>query len=169
MKIGLLSDTHGFLLPPLLDFLSGCDEIWHAGDIGSLEVLERLRSIRPLRAVYGNADGQDIRRECAEDAVFTVDGLQVCMTHIGGYPGRYSPHGKALVAAHRPGLFVSGHSHILKAMPDRENNLLHLNPGAAGYHGWQQFATAMRFSIRNGTPDALEVYRIERNAAAAFR
>ena len=169
MKIGLLSDTHGFLLPPLMDFLSGCDELWHAGDIGDLETLQKLQDFKPLRAVHGNIDGQEVRRECPEELVFTVEGLKVCMTHIGGYPDHYSPRGKALITAHRPGLFVSGHSHILKAMPDRKNSLLHLNPGAAGYHGWQQFTTAMRFSIRNGIPEELEIYQIGRNEAARFR
>ena len=169
MRIGLLSDTHGFLLPPLLDFFSGCDELWHAGDIGNLETLQKLRAFKPLRAVCGNIDGREIRMECPEELFFTVEGLKVCMIHIGGYPGHYSPRGKTLIATHRPGLFVSGHSHILKAMPDRRNNLLHLNPGAAGYHGWQQFTTAMRFSIRNGTPEDLEIYQIGRNEAAAYR
>ncbi len=169
MRIGLLSDTHGFLLPPLLEFFADCDELWHAGDIGNVETLHALQAFKPLRAVYGNIDGQEIRRECAEDAVFTVAGLRVCMTHIGGYPGHYSPHGRQLLSTHHPQVFVSGHSHILKAMPDREHGLLHLNPGAAGYHGWQEFTTAMRFDIRDGKPDALEVYRIGRNQAAAWR
>ena len=112
MRIGLLSDTHGFLLPPLLDFFSGCDELWHAGDIGNLETLQTLRSFKPLRAVCGNIDGRDIRLECPEELVFTVEGLKVCMIHIGGYPGHYSLRGKALIAMHRPGLFEIGRAHV---------------------------------------------------------
>ena len=169
MRIGLLSDTHGFLLPPLLDFLSGCDELWHAGDIGNWETLQKLQAFKPLRAVYGNIDGQEVRRECPEELVFTVEGLKVCMTHIGGYPDRYSPRGRQLIQTHRPGLFVSGHSHILKAMPDRKYNLLHLNPGAAGFYGWHRFTTAMRFSISNGVPSDLEIYQVGRDEAARFR
>lgn len=169
MKIGILSDTHGFLLPPLFDFFADCDELWHAGDIGTVEVLQRLQDFKPLRAVYGNIDGQDIRCQCSEDAVFTAGGLRVCMTHIGGYPGHYTAHGLQLLREHRPQLFVSGHSHILKVMPDPRHGLMHFNPGAAGFHGWHSFTTALRFDICNGKPDHLEVYRIGRNEAATFR
>ena len=169
MRIGVLSDTHGFLLPPLLDFFKPCDELWHAGDIGNLETLQKLQAFKPLRAVYGNIDGQDIRRECPETAVFSVERLKVCMTHIGGYPGHDTPLGQQLIRTQRPGLFVSGHSHILKVMPDAQFQLLHLNPGAAGYHGWQQFSTALRFEINGGKPENLEVYRIRRDEAARFR
>ena len=125
-------------------------------------------TFKPLRTVHGNIDGREIRLECPEEQIFTVEGLRVCMLHIGGYPDHYSPRGKALIQSYQPGLFVSGHSHILKAMPDQKNNLLHLNPGAAGYHGWQQFTTAMRFQINNGIPENLEVYQIERNETAKY-
>lgn len=169
MKIGILSDTHGFLLPPLLDFFANCDELWHAGDIGSEELLLRLQNFKPLRAVYGNIDGQNIRCQCPEYAVFNVEGLCVCMTHISGYPGHYSALGLQLIHNYHPQLFISGHSHILKVMPDPQHQLMHFNPGAAGFHGWQSYTTALRFDIHNGKPDNLEVYQIGRNEAAAFR
>ncbi len=166
MKIGLLSDTHGFILPALFDFFAGCDELWHAGDIGNAETLHRLQSFKPVRAVYGNIDGQDVRTECPEYAVFNVEGISVCMIHVGGYPGHYSPQGKQLIQQYHPRLFISGHSHILKVMRDEQFGLLHLNPGAAGYHGWQKFTTALRFDIKRGVPANLEVYQIDRNQIA---
>ena len=162
MKIGILSDTHGFLLPPLFDFFADCDELWHAGDIGTVEVLQRLQDFKPLRAVYGNIAGQDIRCRCAEDAVFTAGGLRVCMTHIGGYPGHYTAHGMQLIREHRPQLFVSGHSHILKVIYDKKLNLLHVNPGAAGNSGFHKKITFIRMAIDGKTFKDMEIFELDR-------
>ena len=162
IKIGLLSDTHGFLHPRIPEFFSGCDEIWHAGDIGSAEVIEQLEKLAVVRAVYGNIDGQALRKDFPETALFTVEGLKVLMLHIGGYPGRYTPKARRLIEKHRPGLFVSGHSHILKVMPDNQYHLLHINPGAAGNSGFHKSITAVRFVIDNDRPADLEVLDIDR-------
>ena len=158
MRIGVLSDTHGFLLPPLLDFFKPCDELWHAGDIGNLETLQKLQAFKPLRAVYGNIDGQAIRRECPETAVFSVEGLKVCMTHIGGYPGHYTPLGQQLIRTQRPGLFVSGHSHILKVFNDQRHNLLFINPGSASRFGHHVRLTFLRLEINGTQLSNLEIY-----------
>ncbi len=160
--IGLLSDTHGFVHPRILDFFSGCDEIWHAGDVGNLQVLRQLEKLAPVRGVYGNIDGQEIRKYLPEIAQFSVEGLQVVMIHIGGYPGRYVPKARKQIETYRPGLFISGHSHILKVMPDRRYGLLHMNPGAAGQSGFHKSITAIRFQIEAGRPKALEVLDIDR-------
>ncbi len=160
--IGLLSDTHGYFHPRIPEFFSGCDEIWHAGDIGSVEVIERLESIATVRAVYGNIDGGILRKDFPEAAFFTVEGLKVLMMHIGGYPGRYTSQARQLIMKYRPGLFISGHSHILKVMPDNKFGLLHINPGAAGNSGFHKSITAVRFIIENGRPADLEVLDIDR-------
>jgi len=160
--IGLLSDTHGFVPPRVIAFFAGCDEIWHAGDVGSLAVVRQLESVAPVRGVYGNIDGQEIRKQFPETAQFTIEGLNVLMIHIGGYPGRYAPKARKLIETYRPGLFVSGHSHILKVMPDRRYGLLHINPGAAGQSGFHKSITAVRFQIEAGRPKALEVLDIDR-------
>jgi putative phosphoesterase len=161
-KIGLLSDTHGYFHPRIAEFFSGCDEIWHAGDIGAPEVIDRLESLATVRAVYGNIDGSVLRKDFPEVALFTVEGLRVLMMHIGGYPGRYTPKARKLIEKYRPGLFVSGHSHILKVMPDNKYHLLHINPGAAGISGFHKGITAVRFSIADGRPADLEVLDIDR-------
>ena len=134
-RIGLLSDTHGYWDERYLKYFDSCNEIWHAGDIGSLEIAERLAAFRPLRAVYGNIDGQDIRVRYPETAQFTVDGASVLMKHIGGYPGKYDPSIRKQIFANPPKLFISGHSHILKVKFDKTLGLLHINPGAAGIYG----------------------------------
>ena len=158
MKIGLLSDTHGFIHPRVLNFLRACDEIWHAGDIGSLEVLDELSKLSKIRAVYGNIDNDKIRIDCPENAIFEVEGLKIFMTHIGGYPGRYYPKARKIIDKEKPDIFISGHSHILKVMPDPKRNLLHINPGAAGKNGYHKTITAIRFVIENGKIDDLEVF-----------
>ncbi len=162
-KIGLLSDTHGKIHPRATEFFSGCDEIWHAGDIGTMEVVEKLENIKPLRAVYGNIDGTEIRKDFPEYAVFQIEKLRVVMIHIGGYPGRYNQKAKALIEKFRPGLFISGHSHILKVMHDKKYNLLHINPGAAGFSGFHKNITMIRFDISNDKISNLEVLDIDRN------
>ena len=132
MRIGLLSDTHGWLDPKLLEFFEGCDEVWHCGDIGTMEVAEELERHFIVRAVYGNIDGGMMRRVYPETDVFTCEGVKVLMTHIGGYPGHYDMRIKSRLLQERPKLFVCGHSHIAKVMYDRKLACLHINPGAAG-------------------------------------
>jgi putative phosphoesterase len=161
-RIGILSDTHGFVHPRVLEFFSGCDEIWHAGDIGTPEVINKLETIAVVRAVYGNIDGGSLRKDFPETALFTTEGLKVLMMHIGGYPGRYTPQARRLIEKYRPGLFVSGHSHILKVMPDHRYHLLHINPGAAGNSGFHKSITAIRLSISESRPANLEVLDIDR-------
>ena len=150
-RIGLLSDTHGYFDERIAHYLRDCDEIWHAGDFGDATVVDELRAIAPgFRGVYGNIDGTDVRRTEPLVQDFTVEGLRIVMTHIGGYPGHYAPAARPLLATTRPGLFVTGHSHILRVMPDPQRGLLHLNPGAAGRYGFHQVRTLLRFSIEAG-------------------
>lgn len=154
MTVGLLSDTHGFLDEALLEHFKNCDELWHAGDLGRGEsspcgLLNRLRSFKPLRAVYGNVDGAEIRAVLPADLSWECDGIRVYMTHIGGYPGNYDRRSKPELVLRRPDLFICGHSHILRVMRDSDLNLLHLNPGASGHNGWHKVRTALRFSIHN--------------------
>lgn len=165
MKIGLLSDTHDYVDDQILRHLAGRDEIWHAGDFGTAKVAERLSEVAPLRGVYGNIDGQDIRVLYPKVLRFEANGLDVLMTHIGGYPGKYHPDIRHEIKTNPPGLFITGHSHILKVMPDKSlNNLLHLNPGAAGRHGFHQIRTMMRFSIEDGQVRDLQVIELGKRA-----
>lgn len=151
IRIGLLSDTHGHFPTSVFKYFEECDEIWHAGDIGSLNVLHSLQKFRPTRAVFGNIDGNAIRQETAENLIFTLEGIKVLITHIGGYPGRYAPEARKIIDHEKPGLFICGHSHILKVMPDPlRPGLLHMNPGAAGIHGFHKTLTILRFSIDSG-------------------
>jgi len=158
VKIGLLSDTHGSLPEKWMDFFSDCDEIWHAGDIGNMIIADTLRNFKKLRAVFGNIDGVDIRREYPELHVFEIEKLKVVMIHIGGYPGKYQATARALIKKEKPGLFISGHSHILKVIYDRQNNLLHINPGAAGKYGMHHKITMVRFRIEDGKINNLEIF-----------
>ena len=162
MRIGLLSDTHSFLDERIFEHFAECDEVWHAGDFGSLELLERLRAFKPLRGVYGNIDGADIRLEVPLDVRFECAGLSVLMTHIGGYPGRYEPRVRQLLQDDPPvgGLFISGHSHILKVMPDRKLDFLHINPGACGNYGWHKVKTLVRFTVEAGRISELQVIEL---------
>lgn len=159
-RIGLLSDTHGYWDERYLKYFKDCDEIWHAGDIGSLELAERLAAFRPLRAVYGNIDGQDIRIRYPETNRFTTDGADVLMKHIGGYPGKYDPSIRGQIFVHPPKLFISGHSHILKVKYDKTLGLLHINPGAAGKYGFHKVRTLVRFTIDCGNFSDLEVIEL---------
>lgn len=161
-KIGLLSDTHGQLHHRVKNFLKNCDEIWHAGDIGKLSVIKGLEEVAPVRAVYGNIDGQEARSLFNEDEIFISEGLKVYMTHIGGYPGRYNPRARKLIDIHLPNIFISGHSHILKVMPDKKRKLLHINPGAAGNSGFHRSITCIRFVLDDGKIDDLEVFDLDR-------
>ncbi|MHA6248033.1 metallophosphoesterase family protein [Pontibacter sp. CAU 1760] len=164
-KIGLLSDTHSYLDDQILRLLSDRDEIWHAGDFGTAEVSERLSAIAPLRGVYGNIDGADVRQLYPKVERFAVEGLDVLMTHIGGYPGKYHPDVRELIKANPPQLYITGHSHILKVMPDKKlGNLLHINPGAAGKHGFHKVRTMVRFAIENGKIQDLQVIELGKRA-----
>jgi uncharacterized protein len=146
-RIGLLSDTHHFLDEKLFMHFSGCDEIWHGGDFGTTAVSDKLKEFKPLRGVYGNIDGRDIRSEFPEKLFFQCEDVRVYMTHIGGYPGRYSTGIMKDIKENKSGLFISGHSHILKIIYDQKVQCLHMNPGAAGNQGWHKIRTAIRFTI----------------------
>ncbi|MGJ1365253.1 metallophosphoesterase family protein [Sphingobacterium spiritivorum] len=159
-KIGLISDTHSYLDEAVFTYFENCDEIWHAGDFGSLQVADALAAFKPFRAVYGNIDGKEIRVQYPENLRFMCEGVDVWMTHIGGYPGRYSSAVKAEITANPPQLFICGHSHILKVQFDQKLKCLHLNPGAAGKHGWQKVRTLMRFDINGDKIENLEVIEL---------
>lgn len=150
-RIGLLSDTHGFLDENIFHHFQQCDEIWHAGDFGNIELVSRLLAGPPerslIRGVYGNIDGADIRQSFPEQLVFMCEGVKVMIRHIGGSPPRYNPETKKELLIHQPQLFISGHSHILKVMFDDKINCLHMNPGAAGVQGWHKVRTIIRFVI----------------------
>lgn len=158
--IGILSDTHATWDERFAEHFAGCDEIWHAGDIGSEEVINRLEKLAPVHAVAGNIDGMVLRRRFGLEQEWVTDGVKVCMTHIGGYPGKYAPGVKFKLETRRPKIFVCGHSHILKVMYDRELNLLHINPGAAGVYGWQAVRTLIRLKIDAGDIKDLEVIEL---------
>ena len=165
MRIGLLSDTHSYLDEQIIRLLTGCDEIWHAGDFGTIEVSDRLKEVAPLRGVYGNIDDATIRQVHPKVSRFVVEGLDVMMTHIGGYPGKYHPDVRNEIQANPPQLYITGHSHILKVMPDKSlKNLLHLNPGAAGKHGFHTMRTMMRFDVTNGKVENLQVIELGKRA-----
>ncbi len=161
-RIGLLSDTHGFLPERLFSFFENVDEIWHAGDLGTIELADRLAGFKPFRAVYGNIDGQDIRTVYPLHQRFMCEEVDVWMTHIGGYPGRYERYVKPEIYRNPPGLFISGHSHILKVIYDKKLNFLHINPGAAGYKGFHKKCTAVRFVIDSEMIKDLEVWEMDR-------
>lgn len=159
-KIGLLSDTHSHWDDKYEKYFSGCDEIWHVGDIGTLEIAHRLNDIAPLRAVYGNIDGTDIRLEYPEVLRFRCEEVEVLMKHIGGYPGKYDRSIRQELLMHTPTLFISGHSHILKVTMDRQLHCLHINPGAAGTYGQQAVRTLVRFVIDGAEIKDLEVIEL---------
>jgi uncharacterized protein len=158
MKIGCISDTHGVLPAEVFDHFKGVDEIWHAGDFGTMDIADQLQLIAPLVGVYGNVDGHDIRLEYPEHNRFTREGIDVWMTHIGGVPGRYSLPVKEEINANPPDIFVCGHSHILKVARDPKlNNMIYINPGAAGIQGFHQKRTLMRFELSDGIVSDMEV------------
>lgn len=158
VKIGLLSDTHGHVDAKMLKFFDSVDEIWHVGDIGNFEVIEKLQIVKPLKAVYGNIDDQKMRREYPLNLHFLVEQVKVSMTHIGGYPGNYAPGIIAQLIQEKPNLFIAGHSHILKVMFDKKYNCLYMNPGAAGISGFHQVRTMLRFTIDGSSISDLEVW-----------
>ena len=146
-KIGLISDTHHYLDPVVFEHFKDCDEIWHAGDFGTIAIAAELAAFKPLRGVYGNIDGYDVRSQYPEQINFKCEDVAVMMRHIGGYPPRYNPETKKQILLHRPQLFIAGHSHILKVMYDPAMQCLHMNPGAAGKQGWHKVRTLIRFEI----------------------
>ena len=161
-RIGIISDTHAFWDEKYVKYFSTCDEIWHAGDIGSTEVAERLNEICPLRAVHGNIDGGDVRLMYPEILRWKCEDVDVLMKHIGGYPGRYDASISHKIYNNPPQLFISGHSHILKVKYDEQLHLLHINPGAAGLSGWQQQRTLVRLTIDGNAFKDLEVVELNR-------
>lgn len=166
MKIGLLSDTHSFLDPKVFEHFEDVDEIWHAGDIGDPDVLKKLQDFKTVRAVYGNIDDAEISNSYPEDLHFTCDGLQVWMTHIGGSPPRYNSRVKKLLSASHPDIFVCGHSHILKIQSDPQfENMLYINPGATGNHGFHHMKTIVRFAINNAKVEHVQVIELGKRGA----
>ncbi len=161
-RILLLSDTHGYLDDRIIAHAKDADQVWHAGDIGNLKVTDTLLEIKPLKAVYGNIDGATARSQFLENERFMCEEVDVWITHIGGYPGRYDLRIRDEIRANPPKLFISGHSHILKVMPDKKLNLLHMNPGAIGTHGFHKVRTMLRFKIDGERIFDLEVIEIPR-------
>lgn len=156
-KILLLSDTHSYIDDRILEYAQQADEIWHAGDIGDISVTDKLATIKPLRAVYGNIDDHKVRGEFPLNNRFILEGVDVWITHIGGYPGKYNPAIRNEIYTNPPKLFICGHSHILKVMPDKKVGLIHMNPGAVGKHGFQKVRTMLRFELNAGKIENLEV------------
>lgn len=162
-QILLLSDTHSFLHPRIEEYAQHCDEIWHAGDIGHISLLHALQAFnKPIRAVFGNIDGPEIRHLFPEDLIFELEGLKVFITHIGGYPSKYPKKLQAKLNIINPGLFICGHSHILRVMPDNDRNFLHINPGAAGNEGFHSMRTIVLFGIEAGRLHHLKVVELGR-------
>ena len=159
-KILLLSDTHSFIDEQIIKFVKQADEVWHAGDVGNIDVIKKIQKYAPVRGVFGNIDGQEIRNIFPLDNKFSVEGIKVWMTHIGGYPNRYDKRIREEIKKHTPDLFISGHSHILKVMSDKKLKLLHMNPGAAGKHGFQKVRTMLRFELDQGNIQNLEVIEL---------
>ncbi|HMN32873.1 MAG: metallophosphoesterase family protein [Chitinophagaceae bacterium] len=162
VKIGLLSDTHGYLAPQVFKHFDDVDEIWHAGDLGNIELCNALEKFKPFRAVYGNIDGNDIRIRYPDFLNFKIENVSVLMTHIGGYPPKYNAFSKQLIQQYHPHVFICGHSHILKVIPDNTNQLLHINPGASGKHGWQKINTLIKFEVDNDQLKNLNVIEFQR-------
>ncbi len=159
-KILLLSDTHSYIDDRILAYVKDADEIWHAGDIGSLAVTDAITALKPLRAVYGNIDDHIARATFPLHQKFTCEGVTVWMTHIGGYPPKYNATIRAAIKADPPRLFICGHSHILKVIPDKSHGVLHMNPGAAGKHGFHKIRTMLRFELDKGVIQNLEVIEL---------
>lgn len=159
-KILLLSDTHSYIDDRILHYAEQADEVWHAGDIGDLKVTDTLKKVKLLRAVYGNIDDAEARKEFPLNAVFECEGMKVWITHIGGYPGKYPTRIKEGFMLYKPDVFICGHSHILKVQYDKQYQCLTMNPGAAGTHGFHQMRTMLRFEIANGKMQNLEVIEL---------
>jgi uncharacterized protein len=164
-KILLISDTHNYLEPKLIKHIQAADEVWHAGDIGTADVCKSIERLKPLKAVYGNVDGQDIRIHYPENLIFNCEDVKIFITHIGGYPGKYPSKIKHQLIEHTPTLFICGHSHILKVMHDKELNVLHMNPGACGVHGFHLVKTALKFEIEGKEIKNLAVIELGNRAS----
>ena len=162
-NILLLSDTHSHLDEAMLKYINQADEVWHAGDIGDIKVTDEIKKLKPLRAVYGNIDNALIRSEFPLHNRFWCEEVDIWITHIGGYPGRYTPSVRESLNNNPPKLFITGHSHILKVINDKKLGLLHMNPGAAGIHGFHQVRTMLRFEIHKDKIQKLEVIEIQRD------
>jgi putative phosphoesterase len=162
-RIGLLSDTHSFLHPKTFDFFKDCHEIWHAGDIGSMDVLEKLENFKPTKAVFGNIDNHLLRAATSENLKFKCEELKVWITHIGGYPPNYSKSVRETLNKENFDLFICGHSHILKVMYDKKRELLHMNPGGAGKYGIHQVITLLRFEVNKNKIENLEIIELSKN------
>ena len=161
IKIGLMSDTHSHLDPKIFGVFKDVDEIWHSGDIGTLELCDQLKKVKPFFAVYGNIDSKDIRIEYPLNLVLEREGLKVLITHIGGYPGNYEPKARRKIEEEKPDIFICGHSHILKVMRDAKyNNMVVMNPGAAGVQGFHKIKTVLRFALNNKKIENLEVVEL---------
>ena len=159
-KILLLSDTHSYIDERILHYVKEADEVWHAGDIGDLKVTDAIETLTPLKGVHGNIDDSKIRATFPLHQRFVCEGVPVWITHIGGYPPKYNPQTRAEIQNNPPKLFICGHSHILKVIPDPKNGLLHMNPGAAGKHGFHKVRTMLRFTVHNGAIENLEVIEL---------
>lgn len=166
MLIGLISDTHGYLDNKVFDYFKNCDEVWHAGDIGNLEVIEQLEAFKPTKAVFGNIDDAALRTSCKENLHFTCEGMNVWITHIGGYPPKYNPKVLKQLKVDPPDIFICGHSHILRVQHDKqfEKPVLYLNPGAAGIHGFHKVKTLLRFDIEDNTVKNMQVIELGKRA-----
>jgi putative phosphoesterase len=164
-KILLISDTHSYLDPKLGKYIDDCDEVWHGGDIGSVEVSKEISAKKTFRAVFGNIDGNDLRALFPENLCFDCEEVKVLITHIAGYPGKYPARVKNLIKELKPKLFICGHSHILKVMYDKENELLYMNPGACGNSGFHQIKTALRFQIDKAEIKNLEIIELGKRSA----
>ena len=161
-KIGIISDTHSYWDDRFAQYFADCDEIWHAGDIGNDDIADRQEQIAPVfRAVWGNADGQTLRRRFKEMEIFETEGVKVVLTHIGGYPGKYAPGIRSRLELSRPKVFVCGHSHILKVIPDRSLGVLVINPGAAGRQGWQKVRTLITLTLDSGNVTHAQVIELD--------
>ncbi len=161
-KILLLSDTHGYIDNKILKYCLSVDEVWHAGDIGNIKIIDKIKEIKPLRGVYGNIDNQEIRNEFPKDNKFNCEDIKVWITHIGGYPGRYSKRVSEILKSEKIDLFICGHSHILKVIYDKSYNFLHINPGAIGKHGFHIKRTMIRLVIDGKKIEKLEVVEFNR-------
>lgn len=161
-KILLLSDTHSYIGEDILKYVKQVDQVWHAGDIGDLSVTDAIKNLKPLKAVYGNIDSKDARLEFPEHNRFFCENVDVWITHIGGYPNRYNPNIREEIKSNPPDLFICGHSHILKVMPDKKLGLIHMNPGAIGKHGFHKARTMLRFEINGKEIKKLEVIEYKR-------
>ena len=159
-KILLLSDTHGYLDQKIIKYINNTDEVWHAGDIGSPNLTDEISKLKPLRGVYGNIDGQELRNQFPVNQIFSCQKVKVVMTHIGGYPGSYDPRVKKLILQEKPQLYICGHSHILKVIQDRKYNLLHMNPGACGIQGFHKLRTMLRFELNEGKIENIEAVEL---------